>query len=152
MVEKIGIELAILRAESAVLRIFLLAEDDIPLISPREGDLLVRGKSDISSGEGLSVSGTTGAGIDALVIEITRILLGKAGGAGVMTRERHRIAMKTAQGAMESARNEVLHGSERAEMAAEDLRTAVRALEALVGRVDVEHLLDEIFSSFCIGK
>jgi tRNA modification GTPase len=40
----------------------------------------------------------------------------------------------------------------RTELAAEDLRTAVRALESLVGRVDVEAVLDEIFASFCIGK
>ena len=35
---------------------------------------------------------------------------------------------------------------------AEELRGAIRALESLVGRIDVEHLLDEIFASFCIGK
>lgn len=152
VVEQIGIDRAVSRAETADLRIFLVDEGEIPLIAPRADDLVVRGKADISTGDGLAVSGKTGAGIDALVIEITRLLVDRAAGAGVMTRERHRIAMKTAQGAMESARNEVLHGSDRAEMAAEELRTAVRALEALVGRVDVEHLLDEIFSSFCIGK
>ena len=38
------------------------------------------------------------------------------------------------------------------DLAAEDLRHAIRALESLVGRVDVENLLDEIFSSFCLGK
>ena len=112
----------------------------------------MRGKADLLPTEGLAVSGKTGAGLDQLVGEITRILESRAAGAGVMTRERHRIAMKTALQAMESARNEVLLGSDRAEMAAEELRTAVRALESLVGRVDVEHLLDEIFSSFCIGK
>jgi tRNA modification GTPase len=35
---------------------------------------------------------------------------------------------------------------------AEDLRSAIRAVDSLVGRVDVEQVLDEIFSSFCIGK
>ena len=151
-VEKIGIERAISRAEAADLRVFLLADGDIPLLTPRNSDLVVRGKSDISGIDEFSVSGKTGAGVDRLIAEIARVLADRAAGAGVMTRERHRVAMKTAQGAMESARNEVQHGSDRAEMAAEDLRTAVRALEALVGRVDVEHLLDEIFSSFCIGK
>lgn len=151
-VEKIGIERAISRAEAADLRVFLLADGDIPLLTPRNSDLVVRGKSDISGTDEFSVSGKTGAGVDRLIAEIARVLADRAAGAGVMTRERHRVAMKTAQGAMESARNEVQHGSDRAEMAAEDLRTAVRALEALVGRVDVEHLLDEIFSSFCIGK
>jgi len=38
------------------------------------------------------------------------------------------------------------------DLIAEDLRTAVRAVDSLVGRVDVEHVLDEIFMSFCIGK
>lgn len=151
-VEKIGIERAISRAEAADLRVFLLADGDIPLLTPRNSDLVVRGKSDISGTDEFSVSGKTGAGVDRLIAEIARVLADRAAGAGVMTRERHRVAMKAAQGAMESARNEVQHGSDRAEMAAEDLRTAVRALEALVGRVDVEHLLDEIFSSFCIGK
>ena len=43
-------------------------------------------------------------------------------------------------------------GPEFAEFAAEEMRTAIRALDSLVGRVDVEMLLDDIFSSFCIGK
>jgi tRNA modification GTPase len=53
---------------------------------------------------------------------------------------------------MESARLEVEKGARRTEIAAEELRQAIRALGSLVGRVDVEALLDEIFSSFCIGK
>ena len=152
IVEKIGIDRAVTRANASDLRVFLIDEGEIPLLEPREDDLVVRGKADLLPAEGLAVSGKTGAGLDQLVGEITRILESRAAGAGVMTRERHRIAMKTALQAMESARNEVLLGSDRAEMAAEELRTAVRALESLVGRVDVEHLLDEIFSSFCIGK
>lgn len=152
VVEKIGIDRAVSRANASDLRVFLIDEGEIPLLEPRDDDLVVRGKADLLPTEGLAVSGKTGAGLDQLVGEITRILESRAAGAGVMTRERHRIAMKTALQAMESARNEVLLGSDRAEMAAEELRTAVRALESLVGRVDVEHLLDEIFSSFCIGK
>ena len=38
------------------------------------------------------------------------------------------------------------------ELAAEELRGAVRALDSLVGRIDIEHVLDEIFASFCLGK
>ena len=37
-------------------------------------------------------------------------------------------------------------------LAAEDLRLAATALGRLTGRVDVEDLLDVIFSEFCIGK
>jgi tRNA modification GTPase len=43
-------------------------------------------------------------------------------------------------------------GPDHSDIAAEELRSAIRALDALVGRVDVEMVLDEIFASFCIGK
>ena len=151
-VEAIGVERALQRAERADLRVFLLDGLEVPLIAPQADDLIVHGKADLGSRVGLSVSGKTGEGIDALVAEITRRLGERAAGSGVMTRERHRHAMSRAFDALESARNEVLRGSDRAELAAEGLRQAARALESLVGRVDVEHLLDEIFASFCIGK
>ncbi|VAV87310.1 tRNA-5-carboxymethylaminomethyl-2-thiouridine(34)synthesis protein MnmE, partial [hydrothermal vent metagenome] len=35
---------------------------------------------------------------------------------------------------------------------AEDLRMAARSLGSITGRVDVEDMLDVIFSEFCIGK
>jgi len=35
---------------------------------------------------------------------------------------------------------------------AEQLRLAARALGKLLGRVDVEDILDVIFRDFCIGK
>ncbi|HBR69766.1 MAG TPA: tRNA uridine-5-carboxymethylaminomethyl(34) synthesis GTPase MnmE, partial [Rhodospirillaceae bacterium] len=38
------------------------------------------------------------------------------------------------------------------ELAAEDVRVAADQIGRLTGRIDVEDLLDEIFSSFCIGK
>ena len=53
---------------------------------------------------------------------------------------------------LESARNEVMRDFDRTELAAEHLRAAIRRLDSLVGRVDVEAILGEIFSSFCIGK
>lgn len=152
VVEAIGVERALSRAAQADMRLFLLDGSDVPLIAPQPGDLVVHGKADLGRQDGLSVSGKTGAGLDQLVLEISGRLQERAAGAGVMARERHRLALARAKVALESAQNEVLRGSERAELAAEQLRNGVRALEALVGRVDVEHLLDEIFSSFCIGK
>jgi tRNA modification GTPase len=38
------------------------------------------------------------------------------------------------------------------DLIAEDIRTAIRSIDSLVGRIDVEDVLGEIFSSFCIGK
>jgi tRNA modification GTPase len=151
-VEVIGIERALARAAAADLRIFLLDGKDVPLLPPEPDDLLVWAKADITAHAGLSVSGLTGQGLDELVARIGEVLSHRAARAGVMTRERHRLAMLTAIGALESAEDEVKAGLTRTELAAEELRRAIRALDSLVGRVDVEHLLDEIFASFCIGK
>jgi tRNA modification GTPase len=38
------------------------------------------------------------------------------------------------------------------ELAAEELRTAAHSLGRLLGRIDVEDILDAIFREFCIGK
>jgi tRNA modification GTPase len=43
-------------------------------------------------------------------------------------------------------------GVAETEIVAEELRLGLRALDGLVGRVDVEAVLDVIFRSFCIGK
>ncbi|HQY42559.1 MAG TPA: tRNA uridine-5-carboxymethylaminomethyl(34) synthesis GTPase MnmE [Paracoccaceae bacterium] len=151
-IEAIGIERALERADRADLRVFLLDGQDVPLLPPRPDDILAWGKADISGREGLAVSGKTGQGLDLLVATVADVLGRRAAGAGTMTRERHRRAMTRAIGALESARTEVEAGQNRTELAAEQLRQAIRALDSLVGRVDVEDLLDEIFASFCIGK
>ena len=147
-VEAIGVARALQRAERADLRIFLLAApDEALMMTPLPGDVVVLGKGDLR-GEG--VSGLTGLGVDDLVARVRAELEARAAGAGVMTRARHRYAMERAVEALDLARDRVkLVG---AELVAEDLRRAGRALDVLVGRVDVEDLLDEIFSSFCIGK
>jgi tRNA modification GTPase len=60
--------------------------------------------------------------------------------------------MVDAIGAMESALDELERPLHRGELVAAELRRATRFLDQLVGRIDVESLLDEIFASFCIGK
>ena len=151
-VEQIGVGRALSRAAAADLRVFLLDHPgEVLLMTPQADDIVVQGKADLHPTDG-AVSGRTGQGLDQLVGRITAVLAEKAASAGVMTRERHRVAMIRAVEAMESARHQVegVHGA--AELVALDLRRAGRALDALVGRVDTEDLLDEIFASFCIGK
>lgn len=148
-VERIGVARALERADRADLRVFLMTDDPLSAIVPRPDDIVVRGKAD-HDGDG--VSGLTGRGVPELLAAIGERLLSRSAGAGIAIRERHRLAIGRAIGAMESARLEVEKGAQRTEIAADELRQAIRALESLVGRVDVEALLDEIFSSFCIGK
>jgi len=152
-IELIGVERALSRARDADLRVFLQSTDGLPTaLHPMPGDIVAWAKSDLGTGTGLPVSGLTGAGVPELVAQITKALTGRASAAATITRERHRFAIVSALRAMEAARIEVKNGAERSELAAEHLRTAIRALDSLVGRVDVEHILGEIFASFCIGK
>ena len=150
--ERAGIERALARAEAADLRLFLADGSALPL-EPAGDDLVVMGKADtISGASGLAVSGKTGAGVPELMARIGEILEARVGSAGALVRERHRVAVTTAIAALAESRAEVVRPDSRVELAAEHLRQAVRALDALVGRVDVDDLLGEIFASFCIGK
>lgn len=148
-VERIGIERALARAEAADLRVFLTSDLPIEGIAPRPDDIVLPGKADLV---GSGVSGKTGQGLAELVADIGGRLRERVADAATVTRERHRLALDRAIRSLESAMAEVKRGADRAELAAAELRSAVRALESLVGRVDVENLLDEIFASFCIGK
>ena len=155
IIEGLGVDRAVQRAKAADLRVFLM--DGAGLegmgLSPQGEDLLVAGKSDLpNNNKGLCVSGLTGEGITQLISAIQLILEKRASGAATATRLRHRMAIDQAISLLESARNVVLSGPDRAEFASADLHRAIRALDSVIGRVDVEHVLDEIFASFCLGK
>jgi tRNA modification GTPase len=70
-----------------------------------------------------------------------------AGEGATLTRLRHRAALEETLAALRRAT-----AAQAAELAAEDLRLAARALGRITGRVDVEDVLDVIFREFCIGK
>ena len=152
-VENIGIKRALERARRADLRVFLCDQEplNLPLL-PEIDDIVVRSKADLYEGDEFSVSGITGEGLRKLTDRIASTLGNRALGAGTAIRERHRAAIQRALTALELASAELENGIERSELAAEELYIAVRALDSLVGRVDVEHILDEIFASFCLGK
>ena len=150
-IEALGIERARMRAGDADLRIILLSgTSETPDIDYLSEDIRVVTKADINPDGDISVK--TGQGIEELVDRVTEIFSARATQSGVAIRERHRIAMQAAVSGIAQAKEVMNTSPELAEVTAEELRTAVRALDALVGRVDVEHILDEIFSSFCIGK
>ncbi|MBO9407344.1 tRNA uridine-5-carboxymethylaminomethyl(34) synthesis GTPase MnmE [Shimia sp. R9_1] len=151
-VEGIGIQRARDRAEAADLRVFLQIQDEAPDFEPLPEDVIRTAKADTLSDPNNAISGKTGFGVSELVSEITEKLSEQAGRSGVAIRERHRIAMKRASEALDAARAVLALGPDHYDIGAEELRTAIRALDSIVGHVDVENLLDEIFSSFCIGK
>ena len=96
-------------------------------------------------------SSTTGAGVDKLVNELSgfveRFFTPEA---ALVTRERQRAHLKETVLELERAQGAAQEGRE--EIMAEHLRLATRALGKLLGRIDVENVLDVIFRDFCIGK
>jgi tRNA modification GTPase len=101
--------------------------------------------------DGLAVSVLTGQGLGALRAALAAALAPRAAGATSVIRTRQRLALETAAAAVARAAAG-LDGGLAAELVAEEIGGATRALEALIGKVDVEAILDDIFASFCIGK
>lgn len=165
-IEDEGIRRARARAAAADIVLVLVpvdqreAPDPLSLEMVDERAMLVASKADLAprlTGDtveiggvpALAVSAASGAGLGALVDRLAARAaesLG-SGGAPVPTRARHRAALEACRAALERALAAPLP-----ELAAEDVRLALRALGRITGRVDVEDLLDVIFRDFCIGK
>lgn len=163
-VEIEGVHRAARRAEEADLRLAVFDATDWPAPDGRTAALVdgatvvVVNKTDLAEPDpplavngqaALPISAKTGAGVGALEAQLAARVaaLVPAGGAPLMTRARHREALTECEAAL--AR---FLGGPEAELAAEDLRLAARALGRITGRVDVEDMLDVIFREFCIGK
>ncbi len=165
-IEAEGVRRAHKWAEEADLKIVVLAADALDagggaaaLSGLIEGDTaLVINKIDVGVPDDTPfapslgvypLSVRTGDGVEAFLSALaaavrTRIGLGDA---PLVTRARHRDAVLECRAALARASVAALP-----ELAAEDLRLAVRALGRITGAVDVEELLDVIFRDFCIGK
>lgn len=101
--------------------------------------------------EGLHISAETGQNLDILIQKLAGFAASAAcnGFAGLITQERHRKAFEAAAQALERV---MTNPAGPVELIAEDLRSALFSLRRITGAVDVEDILDEIFSRFCIGK
>ncbi len=131
----------------------------------RSGDVLALNKSDRPFGadagearaaaaalgcETVDLSAVKGDGLERLhELVLGRVSADLSGGEfPAATRARHRARLEEALAAVRRGLAEL----ERAELAAEDLRLAGRALGRISGRIDPEEVLGRIFASFCIGK
>lgn len=162
LVEAEGIRRAEARAAKADLVLWLSeAADplpapvsDVPLIRvATKGD---RGAIDsipqresVPEGFALLISARTGDGIAELLTLLETFLAERFAPAesSLVSRARHRSCLLQCREALVAA---LLPAP--LELRAEELRRATDALGRLVGRVDVEDLLDVIFREFCIGK
>ncbi len=161
-IEAEGIRRATVRAEKADIVILILDGSasepfaGVPGTLIHRADLLLWNKSDLdwpAKRDGVQLSLKTGDGVDAAIaalIETVRHKLeGGDAGDALLTRPRHRKALKDAILALERGLQTDVKDSE---LLAEDVRLALRAIGHITGRVDVEELLDTVFRDFCIGK
>jgi tRNA modification GTPase len=104
---------------------------------------------EINGKETLGISAKTGEGFEEFQLRLNREVKNYFGNneQPVLTRERHRKALEDTLASLNRSTQAVLP-----ELVAEDIRLAVRSIGKITGRVDVEDVLDIIFSEFCIGK
>ena len=154
-IESIGVERTVARAEASDVRVFLTDSSCAggASLAPAAGDIVLHGKCDLGNpGPHAGVSGRTGEGVDAMTDRIVHILEGRLAQVATMTNIRHRAALETAIQSLEEAEKALASPAFGAEICSEEIRSAIKALDSLTGTVDIEHVLDEIFASFCIGK
>ncbi|UKV14478.1 tRNA uridine-5-carboxymethylaminomethyl(34) synthesis GTPase MnmE [Thalassospiraceae bacterium SW-3-3] len=174
VIETEGVRRATARAEDADLRLVVVDRGDWPRIDAETARLIDRNtillinKVDgtdagnvpaVWSGQSaggdqlelpvLPISAMTGQGMESLLQLLeTRVKEGlDFAGPVPLTRLRHRQALERASDHLDRGLQ-----TDIAELAAEDIRLAVREIGKITGRVDVEDLLDIIFGDFCIGK
>lgn len=148
-IEALGIERGKARARKADLRVYLVSEPEEEPEGVVDGDIVLRSKVDLVGGEGISTR--TGEGVPELLSSIERELNGRARQSVVFARERHFHQAELALSCVVRARA-AFTGSHSLDIACEEVRLALRALDGILGKVDVEDVLGRIFSSFCIGK
>ena len=155
-VESEGVRRALARAQDGDLTLLLLdgtAADPFAGLPSTYADLSVWNKADLdwpSPRSGFMISVRTGAGLDQLIATLTTLVAERYQqntASPPLTRARHRHALEEAAAALDRAL-----AAPQAELMAEDLRLALRALGRITGRVDIEELLDVVFRDFCIGK
>ena len=162
--EKEGINRTLDRAKNADLKILVLdaekyhhtPQELLDLIN--ENTVIVINKIDLFDEVKLSkiinrkailISAKNGTGLNNLLQEINEYVLNffSITDAPLITRQRHRENLERCKTCLE-----MFNLEKDIELAAEDLRLASRYLSSLTGKIDVESVLGEIFSNFCIGK
>ncbi len=159
-VEAIGIQRARERAGAADLVLLLVDPSNRAAVPPvsgsnllriqTKGDLAFGGRLD-ACGDYLVVSSLTGQGIGELLDTLSTKAVEAVGNYGdiVPSRLRHVELLDQTCGHLAAALDDDGRGLE---LRADDLRLAADRLGRISGAVDVEDLLDVIFSQFCIGK
>ena len=155
-VEKIGIKRALEKAELSDLILILSDNEDFsyPELKSKCKKILVHTKSDLrikSDKNFHNISVKENKGIDELINSIVNHLKSLAPKQDfILTRKRHIEAIKRSIFALNEVQKFDLNINP--ELASENLRIVAKEIGNITNIIDVEEVLEDIFSSFCIGK
>ena len=154
LVEKIGVEKALSASKVSDLNIvFIDNKNDIAEFKDIKNSIYVMSKQDKTKKSFkedffYNISSNTNFGINDLLQIIKKKIQTKTLKENShISRERHTKCLKLTLSHLENTKNE-----KSMDLFAEDLRLALKNLSSLFGNVDIEDILDIIFSDFCIGK
>ena len=155
-VEKIGVMRALEKAELSDLILILSDDEDFsyPELKSTCKKILVHTKSDLKTitNEFVhNVSVKDNIGIEDLINSIVKHLKSLAPKEDVLlTRKRHIEAIKRSIYTLNDVKKIDLNNNP--EIVSENLRIVAKEIGKITNIIDVEEILDDIFSSFCIGK
>ena len=155
-VENIGIKNAIDKANSSDIILVLSDEKDFSFdqIDSKAKKILVHTKCDLLSYKKkgvIEVSTKREETIDKLIDVIVDHLESMSPKNNIiLTRERHVQAVRNALNSLKKTLKINLNFNP--ELASEELRVAAKEIGSITNIIDVEDVLDDIFSNFCIGK
>jgi tRNA modification GTPase len=164
-VEQEGVRRARARAADADLVLWLVEDDSHDhAVEGAAPVWMVRNKIDLNAlnrhaagmgrtwgSQKFEISAARGDGMSELVAALVGFAQGYfgSGEGGLISRERQRTLLREAAASLQRSMEAPGKGDE---LVAEDLRAAAHSLGRMLGRVDVEHILDRIFREFCVGK
>ena len=102
----------------------------------------------------VDLSALTGEGIDRLrsaVVDLVDSHLSSDEDDLILVNARHSLALSELRSCLESALAK-LESDDAIELIASDMRGTLDAIGSILGKIDNETVLDELFSTFCIGK
>ncbi len=102
----------------------------------------------------IELSALTGEGIDRLrsaIVELIDSHFSSDEDDLILVNARHSLALNELRSCLESSL-EKLKADDAIELIASDMRGALDAIGSILGKIDNETVLDELFSTFCIGK
>ena len=110
-----------------------------------------RPMADTAIRTGFWISAKSGDGVPELIAGLVGFAEGYFGATevGLISRARQRQLLQETASSLHRSMDVAEEGEE---LAAEELRVAAHSLGRLLGRVDVEDILDVIFREFCVGK